>query len=1374
MSPLLRRWWAGRPRPDVGTARLFIGLMVLWTAAWASPSGEVAEDTKNDLYVDAWGFLERSFHLWDPQTTYGVLQNQGYGYLFPMGPFFGLVGSIAPMWVTQRLWWTLLLTAGYLGALWLLRELRVGGPVTRHLAALSLTLGPRVVSTLGGLSTEAAPVLLAPLVLAPLVAASEGRLGPRRAAAWSALAVLACGGVNATATFFAVLPAAIWLLTRRRWWRSRVVGWWALAVTCATAWWVVPLLLLGRYSPPFLEWIEKAAVVARPIGLLDVLRGTTHWLGHLVTAGGPWWDAGYLLVSRPGLVVATTVVAAVGLAGLAQRGLPHRGYLWLLAGIGVVVLGVAHTGPVDSPAATLAQTWLDGPLAPLRNVHKADLLLRLPLGIGLAHVLGRLESRVASRSAARRAAGPGSRRWRRSGDPFVLVTVAVAVVAVASPALTGHLPPRGSFTQMSSSWVDAGRWMDANAEGARSLIVPASTFGEYTWGRTIDEPLRPLTSADYAVRDGVPLAPAGTIRLLDEVEVRLQHGRDIGGAVDALLSSGVGYLVLRNDLDTATTGGTPVAFARSALRLSPRVALVATFGRKDRTVAGDAVAPVEIYRLAGTPASALESWPLTAVRGASGASEALPALADAGLLDGPVVFDGDRAAADLQLGGRLETDDLRARQRYFGAVRGEDVTAPLTAAEARGATDYLPWPDPHLRSTVTYRGVATVGASSSLGGELTFAGLNPAYRPFAALDNDPATAWVTFGDAHPTLALTFPSALDLTGLRVRPFADRSKYGASVAVPTRLRVTTDAGSRTQALATDGSLQTLDVPSGTSRSLRLEILDTTGGLPVDVLTGLSSVLVPGIRPVEEIELAVPRGTESTDAVVLTSGPLGRDGCVRPDAGYRCLSSQFREPEDTAAMVRAVDISGQGEFSFSGELTVDPRHADPALLRPSDLTEVRASSLRSLAPAGGASSAFDGDPATAWSPEIGDANPTLTATFADPVTVSGLRLVARGEWAAKHRPVVQVTVDGNRQLARVAGDGTVAVQPVVGRTLQVRMLIGASDSEAPLSLEVSELEVVGRTVPPLPSEVSAGCGSGPALVVNNLPVPTKVSGPRAAVFGVGTLHWEACAPIGLGVLRTDTVSVSTWRGFVPSLTTLRRPGLATDAVAATALEVDRRSPAHLSARLESGPERILATTQNANPGWQASMEGQLLKPVTLDGYRQGFVVPAGAAGVVDVEFGPDRFYRWALLIGGLLVLALVALAVRREPATTGSEAGVAPGRAAPWWLLPLGALALAALMAGPWGVLVGGAAALVGRGLPTTRAWVRAAVIVTPAVIAGVLQAVAAPGRIGGPWLEATTRLLVLAALVLAACAGATDGPRGPAGAPRRTSWRPPRRG
>ena len=151
------------------------------------------------------------------------------------------------------------------------------------------------------------------------------------------------------------------------------------------------------------------------------------------------------------------------------------------------------------------------------------------------------------------------------------ILAAVLAIAAAAPAFTGAIAVRGSFERTPQHWVDTARWLESHASDGQALVVPAANFGEYSWGRPIDEPLRALTSAPYAVRDAVPLAPAGTIRLLDEVERRLQTGRSLGAAADVLLRAGVRHLVVRNDLATNESGQPPVALARSSVRVfSPK------------------------------------------------------------------------------------------------------------------------------------------------------------------------------------------------------------------------------------------------------------------------------------------------------------------------------------------------------------------------------------------------------------------------------------------------------------------------------------------------------------------------------------------------------------------------------------------------------------------------------------------------------------------------------------------------------------------------------------------------------------------------------------------------------------------------------------
>lgn len=347
------------------------GWLCAFLIAFLQPAGRIAADTKHDLVANPAGFLAGSLHAWTDTFPLGQMQNQAYGYLFPQGLFF-LLADPLPDWIAQRLWWTLLMGLGFSGFLILLRTMRIGSEFSRFLAAALFVLSPRTLTTLGAISSEAWPIMLAPWALWPLLKIQRNK------ASWWALAMcvlaVACmGAVNATATMAACIPASLYLLYRRAW---KNLGLWLVGCALVSAWWIIPLLVLGRYSAPFTDYIESATVTTSWLNLAEILRGTTSWAPFVETER----IAGNLLVSNPYFVILTLGIAAVGLVGLIEA---PRYWLYLLA-LGIAILGGAH----------LVVGFLDGAGVALRNVHKFDLLVRMPLMVGIAVALTPLKLRT--------------------------------------------------------------------------------------------------------------------------------------------------------------------------------------------------------------------------------------------------------------------------------------------------------------------------------------------------------------------------------------------------------------------------------------------------------------------------------------------------------------------------------------------------------------------------------------------------------------------------------------------------------------------------------------------------------------------------------------------------------------------------------------------------------------------------------------------------------------------------------------------------------------------------------------------------------------------------------------------------------------------
>ncbi|MGB3676892.1 MAG: DUF3367 domain-containing protein, partial [Candidatus Nanopelagicales bacterium] len=501
--------------------------------------------------------------------------NQAYGYFFPHGAFFSLGHVLGiPPWITQRIWWALLILAGFWGIVRLAEAFGIGSRSSRIIAGIAFALSPRVITTLGSISSETLPMTLAPWVLLPLVRlfTQGSEKSARVAAAQSAVAVALMGSINAVATAAACLVAFLWWVSHKpnpRWWRF--TAWWIPCLLLATLWWLVPLLLLGRVSPPFLDYIESAGVTTQWASLAEVLRGTDSWAPFV----SPERIAGAVLVTQPAAVIATGLIAAAGIAGLAMRSMPARGRLTLILVVGLAGLTAGYVGELGSPFADSVRVFLDSGGAPLRNVHKLEPLIRLPLVLGLAHLLAQVPL-------------PGSaplRRWRTAfahpeRDPMVALTslVLVALALATSLAWTGKLAPRGAYDEVPGYWHDAADWLEHNANGQRALVIPGAPFGSQTWGLTRDEPLQALASTPWAVRDSIPLNPPGAIRAMDAVQRLIADGRPSSGLATTLLGQGIGYLVLRNDLDPDSSRSKRPILVHQSIEGSPGITKVAEFG----------------------------------------------------------------------------------------------------------------------------------------------------------------------------------------------------------------------------------------------------------------------------------------------------------------------------------------------------------------------------------------------------------------------------------------------------------------------------------------------------------------------------------------------------------------------------------------------------------------------------------------------------------------------------------------------------------------------------------------------------------------------------------------------------------------------------
>ncbi len=532
-----------------------------------------------------------------------------------------------------------------------------------------------------------------------------------------------------------------------------------------------------------------------------------------------------------------------------------------------------------------------------------------------------------------------------------------------------------------------------------------------------------------------------------------------------------------------------------------------------------------------------------------------------------------------------------------------------------------------------------------------------------------------------------------TRARIQVLTDRERHP-GLGVPTRLAVRTDAGETRVDVPRSGRVE-VRLPEGESDSVAVEVLATDRGRPVGVLTGLTEVQLDDIAVRETVVAPAERGGLAEE-ILLSGGLPGSDGCVHPEGDVVCFGEGAHDPEGGAVLSRRFTASGGQTYEATGTVVASPwAPTVPGLRAPG--VSVRTSSSRSSALGARPEALVDANEHTAWSPAPDDASPEISLTLDEPADIDAVVLHARRGWFARYRPFVRVRLDGREQLVRASGDGRLDVRGRDVRTVSVSVLpLPGRQRSAAASLELEELELAGHDLARPADRVTENCGAGPSLEVDGTVVPTRLDGPALGPVGPGGPVLERVQRCGARPRRRPRGRRPGRRGAAPGHRASLPRGLLGPDGSTTPVTVTAESATHLTGTVAEGAQRLLALTLNQNPGWEATLGGTRLAPIVVDGFRQGFVLPEGAAGTLDVVFAPDQAYRAALVVGlvlaALLVVALVIPERARSvtPVAGDPHAGTAVGRR----------------RRGRGGLRIGGRRALGGADGGVRRGWPRAA--------------------------------------------------------------------
>lgn len=674
-------------------------------------------------------------------------------------------------------------------------------------------------------------------------------------------------------------------------------------------------------------------------------------------------------------------------------------------------------------------------------------------------------------------------------------------------------------------------------------------------------------------------------------------------------------------------------------------------------------------------------------------------------------------------GALVLTDTNRHHARRWGTVRENTGVVeraghePLDDDPKDQRLEVFPDGGTDHRTVRVSRGGVWADASS-YGNTVS---LTPEDDPVNAVDGDLATAWRTGGFSPAdgeTLRLTYRDPLTTDHLRVvqavggvrNRFIDRVEVSFDGGPPERFDL--DASSHPEEPEPGSSPgQILEFDERTFSTVDIRIVSTD---PSDLrryegisAVGFAEVVAvdrDGTRPEADDIVRLPTdlldtlGTSSQDrdlAVVLTRERAAGTNAVRGD------------PEPT--MARTFDLPADRSFALLGQARLSTRAVeDPVIDRALGIPDhtrggVTATSSRRLpgSSTNRSMAAIDGDPDTWFSPGFLDQR----TDFVDyqvpddrPVTVDRLAFTVLNDGRHSVPRQIDVIVDGElaervdlpdvgdqpEPNARHTFDVALAT-PVTGTRIRIQIpdepgavrdvttVDWFSGLPSVLPVGIVEVGIDGLEAPPTPDRIDEACRTD-LVEVDGEPVSTSLRGTTGDALAGRALELVACdgTPLdlaeGSNTLRTGNGGLT---GFDLDRLVLRSDaggaastsdGPLVDPPPAPELTIEDHDRTSYDLTVAEATDPFwLVLAQSHNEGWTATVDGEDLGPPTLvNGYANGWEVPAGSSLEIRLEWTPQRVVDialWASAASIIVALGLVVASGRFRTSAAGTET------ATPW---------------------------------------------------------------------------------------------------------------